>query len=71
MIEERRVVGDTSVFCKNCTAWHQKTTTRGKCRRHAPVLSNKDDNGRWPATRSEDWCLDFMAKEIRTGTPES
>jgi hypothetical protein len=58
--------------CFDCTFWHEDTKEAGECRRHAPAALHVNGSGTphgqsaaWPATRSEDWCGDFLRVEDR------
>ncbi len=54
--------------CSICTYWQATKETMGECRRHAPqtITFKVDDDqrfeSRFPATKAEDWCGDFLPK---------
>lgn len=59
----------TTRSCSICTYWQATQENLGECRRHAPqtVAFKVDDDvrfeSRFPATKAEDWCGDFVSKE--------
>jgi len=54
--------------CAICTYWQPTKESEGECRRHAPqtVAFKVDEDlkfeSRFPATKAQDWCGDFLPK---------
>lgn len=49
-----------SPSCSSCRFWQNFDDGLGKCRRHAPIVSDGTIEAiRWPVSKSSDWCGEY------------
>jgi hypothetical protein len=49
--------------CDDCRFWQEIVgLSEGSCRRNPPRQDFQTGNGRWPHTKSDDWCGEFGPK---------